>query len=200
DGARNLVALTVTIEQAFGSGMVVPGWGFLLNNQLTDFHLSPQEPGQPPHPNRMIGGRRTRDTTVGDPAAKGNAAPQGGQRPRSSMSPTLVFKGGKPVLVLGSPGGSRIIQYVAEVLLRVLDHGMGVQTAINAPHHTHMGGRTDLEPPLDQGGLPDRLRALGHQVRIRPQGSGLHAIAIDPGTGMLSGGADPRREGLAMGF
>jgi len=194
DQKRNLVSITATIEQAFGSGLVTPGWGFLLNNQLTDFRLKPPGPDEAPSPNRMIGGRRARATALT------HRERRGGQRPRSSMAPTLVFRGDRPVLVLGSPGGSRIIQYVAEVLLRVLDHGMDVQAAIEAPHHTHLGGRTDLEPALGASDLPKRLKALGHKVRIRSQGSGLHAIAIDPVTGRLSGGADPRREGLALGY
>jgi gamma-glutamyltranspeptidase/glutathione hydrolase len=181
DAHGNLLAMTTTIEQAFGSGVVVPGWGFLLNNQLTDFSLrGPDDAGRLPA-NALAPGRR----------------------PRSSMAPTLVFRQVRPVLVLGSPGGSRIIQYVAEVLVRVLDYGLPLQDAIEAPHHTHGRGVTVLEPPLGRGagagGLPAALRALGHEVRMQPQGSGLHGIRIDA-DGTLHGGADPRREGLAAGY
>ena len=176
DAHGNVVSLTSSIEQAFGSGMVVPGLGFFLNNQLSDFSPRPRDAEGRPIANRV----------------------RGGKRPRSSMAPTIVLKDGKPVLALGSPGGSRIIQYVAQVLWRVLAHGNALPEAVQNPLHTHLGGRTDLEPPLDGNGLPDALRALGHEVRVRPQGSGLHAVQIGPG-GLL-GVADPRREGTAAGF
>jgi gamma-glutamyltranspeptidase/glutathione hydrolase len=177
DAQGNLVATTNTIEQAFGSGVVVPGWGFLLNNQLTDFAAQPRDD---------------------EGRLRANAlAP--GKRPRSSMAPTLVLKDGRPVLVLGSPGGSRIIQYVAEVLVRVLDYGMPLQDAIEAPHHTVSGKTTALETPLAEAGLPAVLEALGHTVRVQRQGSGLHGIRIGA-DGRLHSGVDPRREGLAAGY
>jgi gamma-glutamyltranspeptidase/glutathione hydrolase len=194
DGARNGVSMTTTIEQAFGSGIVVPGWGFLLNNQLTDFSLGESGPDGRPPANALDNARRPRRTALESPSG------EGGKRPRSSMAPTLVLRDGQPVLLLGSPGGSRIIQYVAEVLVRVLDYGMDPRAAIAAPHHTHLGGRTALEQALADGPLPGALERLGHTVQVSPQASGLHAIAIDPATGRLSGAADPRREGLAAGF
>ena len=194
DRERNLVSMTTTIEQAFGSGIVVPGWGFLLNNEMTDFAARAADPRGRLLANRIEEGTRPRRTALE------NAERPGGKRPRSSMAPTLVFSGGRPLLVLGSPGGSRIIQYVAEVLLRVLDYGMDLQSAIEAPHHTHARGRTRLEQPLARTGLPEALRRLGHTVRIAPQASGLHGVWIDPATGTLHGGADPRREGVAAGY
>ncbi len=178
DEARNVVALTSSVEQAFGSAMVVPGRGFLLNNQLTDFSARPADAQGKPIANRA----------------------EGGKRPRSSMAPTIVLKDGQPVLALGSPGGSRIIQYVARVLLEVLGAGRDLQDSIAAPHATHLGKRTVLEPAPGADDLAERLRRLGHEVRIREQNSGLHGIRIDLATGMLHGGVDPRREGTAEGY
>jgi gamma-glutamyltranspeptidase/glutathione hydrolase len=182
DEARNVVSVTASVEQAFGIGMVVPGGGFLLNNQLTDFSATPTD-------------------AQGHPVANA-AAP--GKRPRSSMAPTLVLRDGRPVLALGSPGGARIIQYVAWALVQLLDDSPGggrdVQAAVAAPHVTHLGGQTVLEPPLADPATLAALRALGHEVTVRAQNSGLHVIRIDPETGLLHGGADPRREGLAAGY
>jgi gamma-glutamyltranspeptidase/glutathione hydrolase len=194
DEARNMVALTSSIEQAFGSGMIVPGRGFLLNNQLTDFSPRPADDSGRPIANRAEGGKRSRRTALD------GAGTPGGKRPRSSMAPTLVFRDGKPVLALGSPGGSRIIQYVARVLVDVLEFGRPLQAAIAGPHFTHLADRTALEPAPATAEVVAALERLGHRVRIREQNSGLHAIRIDPESGLLHGGADPRREGTARGY
>lgn len=193
DEARNVVVLTSSIEQAFGSGMVVPGRGFLLNNQLTDFSARPRDRGGREIANRVEGGRRPRRTALDGPNRSG------GKRPRSSMAPTLVFKDGKPLLALGSPGGSLIIQFVAEALLRVLDGGMPLERALSAPHRTHLRGSTFLEPGAPAA-LVARLQKLGHKVRVRKQTSGLHAVRIEGAAGLLYGAADPRREGTAEGY
>ena len=124
----------------------------------------------------------------------------GGKRPRSSMAPTFVFRGGKPLLALGSPGGSRIIQFVARVLLDVLEGRRTLAAAIAAPHATHFAGRTFLEPGLAAAETMAELERLGHKVRVREQNCGLHGIWIDPATGRLHGAADPRREGTAEGY
>ena len=101
----NMVSYTTTIEEAFGSGMMVPGYGFMLNNEMTDFDFTPGGINQvEPH-----------------------------KRPRSSMTPAIVFKGGKPAFSVGSPGGSTIIVTVLEVITNLLDHGMSIQRAIDAP-------------------------------------------------------------------
>jgi gamma-glutamyltranspeptidase/glutathione hydrolase len=198
DAERNMVALTSSVEQAFGSGMVVPGRGFLLNNQLTDFSARPTDKQGRPIANRAQGGRRPRRTALD------GAGAMGGKRPRSSMAPTFVFRGGKPLLALGSPGGSRIIQYVARVLLDVLEGRRTLAAAIAAPHATHFAGRTFLEPGPGPAATLSKtvaeLERLGHKVRIREQNSGLHGIWIDPATGRLHGAADPRREGTVAGF
>ena len=194
DSQGNMVAMTTSVEQAFGSAMVVPGRGFLLNNQLTDFAMRRIDGRGRLIANRLETGRKPRRTALEHPRA------MGGKRPRSSMAPTLVLKDGKPVLVAGSPGGSRIIQFVAEVMIRVLDYGMAPQEAVQGPHHTHGRGVTWLEPALKRTGVAAALEKLGHKVRFRDQGSGLHVIWRDPRGGRLHGGVDPRREGLAAGY
>ncbi len=193
DAERNVVALTASIEQAFGSGMVVPGRGFLLNNELTDFSARPTDGDGRAVANRMEGTRRPRRTALD------GATRLGGKRPRSSMAPTLVFKAGRPVLALGSPGGSRIIPYVAAVLVRVLAQDMPLQAAVEVPHTTHLGDATAIEPEGDSPALRTALERLGHTVQIARQASGLNSIWIDPATGRLHAGIDPRREGAAAG-
>jgi gamma-glutamyltranspeptidase/glutathione hydrolase len=114
------------------------------------------------------------------------------------MAPTIVLKDGKPVLLVGSPGGSRIINYVAQTLISILDWGMSPQAAINVGHVVNRNGATELEAGTDAADLKDALIALGHEVRVRDLNSGLHAILIHP-DGVLLGGADPRREGVVLG-
>lgn len=194
DEQRNVVSLTATIEQAFGSGMVVPGRGFLLNNELTDFSARPTDEAGRPAANRAEGTRRPRATALDIPAGLG------GKRPRSSMAPTLVLREGRPVLALGSPGGARIIPYVARVLLAVLEEDVPLQEAVTRPHATHLGRGTALEPELDTLELRQALARLGHEVSVARQASGLHGIWLHPRTGHLHAGIDPRREGAAAGY
>ncbi|MDH3714305.1 MAG: gamma-glutamyltransferase, partial [Gammaproteobacteria bacterium] len=122
---------------------------------------------------------------------------EGGKRPRSSMAPTIVLKDGRPYLVLGSPGGSRIINYVAKTIVAVLDFGMDPQQALNLGHFVNRNGATDLEAGTDVAAWQAALEARGHKVKVRDLNSGLHAILI--ADSKLIGGADPRREGLVMG-
>ena len=173
DADGNAVSMTTTIETGFGSRVMVRG--FLLNNELTDFSFRPAKNGRP-IANRV----------------------QGGKRPRSSMAPTIVLKDGAPVLLAGSPGGSRIIAYVARTLIGVLDWGLNPQAAINLGHVVNRGGVTDLEAGTGAAELSEALLALGHEVRVRDLNSGLHAILVRP-DGTLLGGADPRREGVVLG-
>jgi gamma-glutamyltranspeptidase/glutathione hydrolase len=173
DAAGNVLAMTTSVEGAFGSGYIVDG--FVLNNQLTDFAFVPERDG----------------------AAVANA-PAGGKRPLSSMSPTLVFgPDGKPVLALGSPGGTAILAFVTETLLGVLDLGLDVQAAIDLPRLVNRNGTTLLEAGPRGEALKPALEAMGHKVELQPMASGLHAIALTPKG--LEGGADPRREGVALG-
>ena len=179
----NVASVTTTIESSFGNGVMVPGAGFLLNNELTDFSFAAVGADGQPIANRV----------------------QPGKRPRSSMSPTIVFdSAGDVELVTGSPGGSRIIAYTAQSIVNVIDFGLDPQEAANVPHHMNRNGSTDLEPPTpgltidyDVQALADALTARGHPVNIVDQSSGLSIIAItDDG---LVGGADPRRDGTVGG-
>jgi len=168
DGRGDAASMTTTIESAFGSRILVRG--FLLNNQLTDFSF-----------------------TSG--AANSIA---GGKRPRSAMSPTIVFGAdGTPKVVLGSPGGASIINYVARTLAAMLDWRLDAQGAVSLPHGGSMNGPTELERDTAYEPLAPELRARGHEVRLGDFTSGLHVIERVPGG--WRGGADPRREGVAKG-
>ena len=163
--------MTTTIENAFGSRLMVGG--FLLNNELTDFSFRTHKDGVP----------------IANAVAPG-------KRPRSSMAPTIVLKDGKPVLVVGSPGGSRIIGYVAKTIIAHLDWGMDVQQAVSLGHGVNRFGTFDIEAGRTIETLGPELEAMGFKVKVRDLNSGLHAIAIGAD---LQGGADPRREGVALG-
>ena len=171
DSMGNVASMTTTIENGFGSRLMVRG--FLLNNELTDFSF--------------------RSHTDGVPIAN---RVEPGKRPRSSMAPTIVMKDGAPVLVVGSPGGSRIIGYVAGAIVAHLDWGMDVQQAAALPHAINRFGPYDLEEGTDAAKMADALTALGYEVNTRALTSGLHMISIGDD---LRGGADPRREGIALG-
>ena len=178
DGYGNAIAMTTTIENVFGSQIMVRG--FLLNNELTDFSFAPSENGVPVA-NRV----------------------QGGKRPRSSMSPMLVFDRatGQLVMSAGSPGGSAIINYTGKVLVGTLDWGLNVQQAISLPNFGSRNGPTELEEGRASPALIDALKARGHEVRVMTQTSGLQGIQrtnVDGRPGWF-GGADPRREGIVMG-
>ena len=173
DAQGNAVSMTSTIESEFGSKIFVRG--FLLNNQLTDFSLLPTDPQ----------GR----------AVANRVEPR--KRPRSSMSPIIVLKDNQPYLLIGSPGGSSIILYVAKTLMGVLDWQLDIQQAIALPNMGSRNRDTELEQGSGLESLQQALRQSGHRVSIAPSPSGVHAIMIQPDA--LSGGADPRREGVALG-
>ena len=165
--------MTSSIEMAFGSTVMVRG--FLLNNQLTDFSFSEEKNGE------LIANRV-----------------QPGKRPRSSMSPFMVFdKDDNLAMVIGSPGGSRIINYVAKTMLGVMEWDMDIQEAISMPHFVNRNGSTDLEKDTDIADIKADLEALGHKVNVRDLNSGLHGITINADG--MQGGADPRRVGRALG-
>ncbi|GAA4430452.1 gamma-glutamyltransferase [Acidovorax lacteus] len=195
DRNGNVVSMTTTIENGFGSLQMVRG--FLLNNQLTDFSF-------------------TATDAAGKPIAN---SVQPGKRPRSSMAPTVVFNAstGDVEAVIGSPGGSAIIQYTAKSLIGMIDWGLNVQQAINLPN---FGAQTNATTSLEKGSLIDTaairdgLRARGHTVaQTDTFTSGLHGVVYNglrangqagllsrnPGAGTYAGGADPRREGIAKG-
>ncbi|WP_444910831.1 gamma-glutamyltransferase [Microbulbifer sp. TRSA005] len=174
DRYGNGVSMTSSIETGFGSRLLVKG--FLLNNQLTDFSFTPKTAEGQLVANRI----------------------QAGKRPRSSMSPTVVFnKDGSLRLLVGSPGGSRIIDYTARTILYHLGLNMPIADAIAAGNIGAIGRRVELEPGFFSQDTINKLRARGHEVVERDLNSGIHAIAVKNNT--LHGGADPRREGSALG-
>ena len=194
DKAGNVVSMTTTVESGFGSFHMTKG-GFLLNNQLTDFSAAPTDAQGLPIANRVAAGKR----------------------PRSSMAPTLVFQqsGGQRgdfLMATGSPGGSTIIQYVTKTLVGVLDWGLNAQQATsmiafgaaNSPT-TNVGGEhpnVNIANNGDGDALVAGLRAMGHTVSIAAQSSGISTIVARPssiGVKVYDGGADPRREGIALG-
>lgn len=172
DTAGNVVSLTTTIENGFGSRLMVGG--FLLNNELTDFSFETHENGLP----------------IANAVAPG-------KRPRSSMAPTIVMKDGKPLYAVGSPGGSRIIGYVAEALIGLIDWDLDPQEAASLPHLVNRFGTFDVEEETAAADLAASLTGLGYEVTMRDLNSGLHIIELTPDG--LVGGADPRREGVAIG-
>lgn len=182
DAQGRAVAMTTTIEAAFGSRRMVttdptrPG-GFLLNNELTDFSLAPADAQGRPIANRV----------------------EPGKRPRSSMSPTLVFDKATGQLLMsgGSPGGAAIIHYTAKLLTGTLHWGLNAQQAIDLPNFGSLGGPTLLEAQRFERSTVDALKARGHEVREMEMTSGLQAIERTP-SGWF-GGADPRREGVVLG-
>jgi gamma-glutamyltranspeptidase/glutathione hydrolase len=184
----NFVSYTNTIESSHGIG-VFAGYrradgsfrnhGFLLNNELTDFNLVPST-------NPYTGGPGYNDV-------------QPGKRPRSSMTPTMIFDAkGRPVLAYGSPGGSTIINSVLNVTLNLIDHRMGLQQAIDAPRLsvTSAGASVTVEAALPQATV-DGLKALGYTVGVADIGA-VQAVGIDSRTGRYYGGADARREGTVI--
>ena len=184
DQYGNALSMTTTVESAFGNGVMVPGAGFLLNNQLTDFSFVARTPDGTPVANRV----------------------QPGKRPRSSMSPTIILdRHGRVELVTGSPGGSSIIGYTAQSIVNVLDFGLDPQEAINVPHHQNRNADTELEQPTpgvtdayDVAGLAAALKARGHPVKVvTTLVSGLSII--QPVRGGFVGGADHRRDGTVGG-
>ncbi|PSW63821.1 gamma-glutamyltransferase [Photobacterium leiognathi subsp. mandapamensis] len=171
DEEGNVVSLTSTIENSFGSRLMVRG--FLLNNELTDFSFRSQIDGVPVA-NRI----------------------EPGKRPRSSMTPTIVMKDNQPVLTIGSPGGSQIIGYVAKTLVAYLDWGMDLQQAINLPNMNNRFGSFELEQDTAATAWAPKLEKLGYKTQIKDLNSGIQAISIAPD--LLTGAADPRREGKVI--
>jgi gamma-glutamyltranspeptidase/glutathione hydrolase len=176
DAAGNMVAYTKTINHFFASGITVPGTGILLNDQMDDFD---KRPGQA---NSIAGGKK----------------------PLSSMSPTLLLKDGEPVMTIGSPGGKRIITTVAFLISNLIDYDMDIQAAINVPRvNNYESGPLKMESriPLD---VRKALERKGHTLVIKKEFDlyfgGAQGIVIDQNTGEMHGGADPRRDGRAVGY
>ena len=183
DAAGNAVAVTYTLNNGYGSGVTVPGLGFLLNDEMDDFTAKPNTPN-------MFG------------LVQGEAnAIQPGKRPLSAMTPTIVVREGKPFMVLGAPGGPRIITAVLQVLLNAIDFRMNIQDAVDAPrfHHQWKPDKLYLEPGIS----PDTvalLEDMGHQVDYSPGVVLARINAILSEGGWLQGAADPRWVGKAAGY
>jgi len=177
----NIVSYTTTIEQGWGTGIMVPGYGFLLNNELTDFNMTP-----------------TKNAPTGNPGAN-DVAPF--KRPRSSMSPSILFRNATPVAAYGSPGGATIINTVLNITLDLIDHGMTIQQAIDAPRLsvTSAGGFVSREAGFSDVAIAG-LQALGHSVGSPAPIGSVQAVVIDLQTGKQYGAADSRREGTVIGL
>ncbi|MBS3650698.1 gamma-glutamyltransferase [Pseudaminobacter sp. 19-2017] len=174
DREGHAVSMTTTIEDGFGARLMTRS-GFLLNNELTDFSFAPTEEGRPVA-NRV----------------------EGGKRPRSSMAPTIVFDAaGKLYAVVGSPGGSQIIPYVAKTLVALLDWKLDPQVAVDLPNFGSRNGPTELEAGTEAEGWKLEIEAKGHEVKLIDMNSGIQAVVV--GADGLTGGADSRREGVAIG-
>jgi gamma-glutamyltranspeptidase/glutathione hydrolase len=185
DAQGHAVALTYTLEESYGSNLTVPGAGFLLNNEMGDFNAVP--------------GLTNTKGKVGTPP---NLV-EPGKRMLSSMTPTVVARDGAVVLVVGSPGGRTIINSVLQVVLNVVDHGMGLREAVDAPrfHHQWLPDATYFEGYGFPPGLRREYAALGHEVRRRkPQGR-VMGILVDHEKGVMHGAADSRSfDGSAVGY
>jgi gamma-glutamyltranspeptidase/glutathione hydrolase len=173
DRLGNVVSMTTTVESLFGSQRFVAG--FFLNNQLTDFSFRPVD---------------DRGEAIANAVAPG-------KKPRSSMSPTLVFRDGAFELAVGSPGGNAIIAYVAKTLVGMLDWGLTPQQAVDLPNVIARGPVVVETARIDPA-VVEALKGMGHVFRDgRGEGSGLHAVRVTA-DGRLEGAADPRREGRAV--
>jgi gamma-glutamyltranspeptidase/glutathione hydrolase len=184
DAAGNMVSLTQTLGGPYGSFVVVGDTGLLFSNQMRHMHLEPDSPSQI----------------------------RGGIRPRSNQSPTIVLKDGQAVMAAGSPGGDPIWQRLPQVLVNIIDFGMNIQDAIDAPRVVYAGPQetgTAIKPiwaveerfPAD---VVAKLKAMGHEVRLvawetGPLG-GVTGVMRDPASGALTGGADPRGRSYAIGY
>jgi gamma-glutamyltranspeptidase/glutathione hydrolase len=182
DSEGNAVALTYTLNGGYGSGVTVPGLGFLLNNEMDDFSAKPGEPN-------MFGLVQGEANRI-----------EANKRPLSSMTPTIILKDGKLFMVVGAPGGSRIITGVMQVILNVIDFGRNVQDAIDAPRFHHQWRPDKLS--LERGFSPDTITLLeqrGHSIDSIFGVANVEAIVVEP-KGWLAGGSDRRANGKAAGF
>ena len=181
----NAVAITKTINTPYGSGVTVPGTGILLNNEMDDFAKAPDAPN-----------------AYGLIDVRGSNAIAPGKRPLSSMTPTLLTRDGRLLMVTGSPGGPRIISTTLLTILGVVDYGLDVKAAVSAPrfHHQWVPDLLFVEPGIPED-VVEGLERRGHRVKVGTRNwSAAEAIVIDPDTGVHFGGNDPRRDGLAKGY
>jgi gamma-glutamyltranspeptidase/glutathione hydrolase len=180
DKEGNVVSLTQSINDFFGTGIVPEGTGFLLNDHMDDFSSNPQSPN----------------------------APDAGKRPLSSMSPLVVFQKGKPLLALGSPGGTRIFSSLAQIILNVTEFGMSLDEAIEAPRFFSYSSEGRPRPIFVESRLPpaviQELRSMGYEIEVKEAydlffGGAQGIMAVRNRKGLL-GGADSRRDGSGAGY
>jgi gamma-glutamyltranspeptidase / glutathione hydrolase len=184
DGEGNAAGVTTTLNGAYGNAQVVTSAGFLLNNEMDDFSAKPGSPN-------MFG-------LLGSDA---NAVAPG-KRMLSSMTPTIVVRDGRTWLVTGSPGGGRIITTVLQTILNAVDHGMDVQEAVDAPrfHHQWQPDTIGIERRGFPADVVNALEAMGHRVDVLDDMGDVHAIMIEPSTGLRLGASDPRQDGVTLGY
>ncbi|MBI4483859.1 MAG: gamma-glutamyltransferase [Acidobacteria bacterium] len=184
DKDGNAVANTYTLNDSYGSGVTVRGAGFLLNNEMDDFTSAPGVPN-------MYGLIQGEANSI-----------QGGKRPLSAMTPTFLKKDGKVLLIVGSPGGPTIINTVFQIILNVVNHGMSIQEAVDAPriHHQWLPDVLQVEPRSLVKDVELALRSRGHQIRERGFMGDAQGIWIDWATGIRYGGSDPRQDGRPIGY
>lgn len=183
DQDGNAVSITQTVNTSFGSGMIIEGTGIILNNEMDDFSAQPGVPN-----------------IYGLVGAEANSiAPQ--KRPLSSMSPTLLVKDDQTFMVIGSPGGPRIITTVVQSIINVIDYGMDIQAAVDAPRIHHQWKPNKLRIEADYRVDTSMLLALGHQIEKKGSWSLAHGIIFEVNTGIIYGGADNRnQDSLAIGW
>lgn len=194
DAEGNVLAMTTTIEHIFGSALTVPGRGFILNNELTDFEARPygENDSSVLAPNRVEGGLLSRRTSIDIPSSLG------GKRPLSSMSPAILFKDGKPFAALGSPGGTQIIGIVLNLIVNLVDFQMSAADAIRAPRILNRNGPLELEAEWFGDREPvSGLRGMGHEV-IEREPFGNAQLVLIREDGEPEGASDPRGEGKAQ--
>ncbi len=185
DADGNGVAVTTTINGGYGSGVTIRGAGFLMNNEMDDFSSKPGTPN-------MYGLIQGEANSIGP-----------GRRPLSAMTPTVVKKDGKLFMLAGSPGGATIINTVFQIILNVIDHGMDIQEAVDAPrmHHQWLPDQIAAEPEALVMDVVHALQNRGHKITYRRRIGDAHCILIDPETGIRYGAPDPRRgESKASGY
>jgi gamma-glutamyltranspeptidase/glutathione hydrolase len=180
----NAVSVTYTLNGTFGYKAVVKGAGFFLNNEMDDFMVKPG-----------------RENTYGLPGGEPNSI-EPGKRMLSSMSPTILVKEGKAVLLLGARGGSRIPTTTAQIISNVVDFVMDIATADRIPrvHHQWIPDELQYEPGALEEGELESLRTMGYPLRAVAVTAAAEAIQRDPGTGVMTGGPDPREHGVAVGY
>jgi len=200
DAEGNIVSYTTTIEHVFGSAMVVPGWGFVLNNELTDFDAVPRPPSKVANTLAPRGTLLHSGLSQGIRRLRPNA-PGPEKRPRSSMCPVIVFRNGLPFLVTGSPGGSMIIPTVQEILMYLIDFKVPPEQALSAPRFAARGNRVEAEAVfLEDAEVVRELKKRGHRFVLRQPFGNAQTIFFDDRTDSLVGVSDPRGDGEAGGY